>query len=94
MKVLILVIYSRNEAYDKMLEVQRKYMHNYKDVEVYFMESCFLHNEPVFIQDDMSRVRIKEDNKTILFKTLATIECCIMFIGDTLILLFEQIYLP
>lgn len=75
MKVLILVIYSRNEAYDKMLEVQRKYMHNYKDVEVYFMESCFLHNESVFIQNDMSRVRIDEDNNTILLKTLATIEC-------------------
>jgi hypothetical protein len=75
MNILILVIYSKTEHYDKMLEVQRKYIHNYKNVEVYFVESCFQHNDPVFIENDMASVRINEDNTTILFKTIATMEC-------------------
>jgi len=57
-----------------MLEIQRSYIHNHKNVEVYFMESNFEHNEPVYIKNDMSSVRVKEDFKTILFKTIATMD--------------------
>ena len=38
MKILILSIYSDNESYyKKMLEIQRKYVHNYENVDYYFL---------------------------------------------------------
>ena len=74
MRILILVIYSRNEAYDKMLEIQRRYIHKYENVDVYFIVSNFEHNEPVFIEGNMSCVRSKEDNQYILYKNLETMD--------------------
>jgi len=71
MKLLILIIYSPREDYDKMLEIQRKYIHNYgNDVEAYFIRSSYEHNEEIFLDGDMFHVRAKEDIFTILHKTL------------------------
>jgi hypothetical protein len=76
MKILILVIYSNTqEYYNRMLAIQRKYVHNYKNVDVYFIQSSFLHNEKVFVENDMIHVRNKEEHKTILYKTLCSMEC-------------------
>lgn len=75
MKLLILVIYSNNQAYyDKMLEVQRSILHNYENVDVYFIQSSFEHNENVWFENDMVYVRCNEDYNTILYKTLSTME--------------------
>lgn len=71
MKILILVIYSNNqEYYEKMLKIQRKYVHKYENVEVFFVQSSFEHNEEVFVDNDMIYVRSNEENNTILYKTL------------------------
>ena len=71
MKILILVIYSNNQKYyTDMLEIQRRYIHKYENVEAYFVQSSFEHNEEVFIDNDIIHVRSKEDNYTILYKCL------------------------
>ncbi len=71
MKILILVIYSNNQKYyTDMLEIQRRYVHKYENVEVYFVQSSFEHNEEVYIDNDMIHVRCKEDFNTILYKCL------------------------
>jgi len=58
-----------------MLEVQRKYIHNYgNDVEAYFIRSSYDHNEEIFLDGDMFHVRGKEDFFTILHKTLMVME--------------------
>ena len=36
MNLLILVIYSKSEIYDQMLELQRLYLHTFKNVYSYF----------------------------------------------------------
>ena len=74
MKILILVIYSKNQSYDKMLEIHRKYVHKYNNVDVYFIQSSYEHNEPVFIENDMVYVRCLEEHNTILYKTLSTMD--------------------
>lgn len=70
MKLLILSIYSRNSCYDKMLEVQRKYIHNYKDVDSYFIQSSNKYNEEIYVKNDMIYIRGVEDYSTILDKSL------------------------
>jgi len=70
MKILILVIYSKNSYYTQMLEIQRRYIHKYENADVYFVQSSFEHNEEVFIDNDMIHVRCKEDNNTILYKSI------------------------
>ena len=71
MKILILVIYSNNQKYyTDMLEIQRRYIHKDENVEVYFVQSSFEHNEEVFIDNDMIHVRCKEDYNTILYKCI------------------------
>jgi len=57
-----------------MLEIQRKYVHNYENVDYYFLYSNFEHNEPVFIEKDMIFVRQEENRFTILNKSLQAIE--------------------
>jgi hypothetical protein len=75
MKILILSIYSDDTPYyKKMLEIQRKYVHNYENVDYYFLQSNFEHNEPVFIENDMIFVREKENHFTILNKSLQAID--------------------
>lgn len=75
MKLLILIISSSRQDYDKMLEIQRRYIHSYgSDVEAYFIRSSYDHNEDVFLDGDTFHVRGKEDIFTILHKTLMVME--------------------
>jgi hypothetical protein len=53
-----------------MLEVQRKYLHNYKDVDSYFIESSNIYNEEIYIENDIMYVRGEEAHCTILNKSL------------------------
>jgi hypothetical protein len=71
MKILILAIYSNNEKYyTQMLEVQRRYVHKYENVDFYFVQSSFEHNEEVFIDNDIIYVRCKESYNTMLYKSI------------------------
>ena len=75
MKILILIIYSKSQDYyDKMLEIQRKYVHNYENVDVYFAQSSFEYNDPVVLVNDMFYVRGIEEYNTILYKSLSVME--------------------
>ena len=74
MKILILIIYSNHEVYEKMLEIQRKYVHNYENVDVYFIQSSFEYNDPVVLKNDMFYIKGKEDYNTILYKSLTVME--------------------
>ena len=74
MKLLLLIIYSHNKYYDKMLEYQRLYVNKHINVDAYFIQSNYEHNEPVYIDGDMIHVRGKENHNTILYKTLYSME--------------------
>jgi hypothetical protein len=75
MKILILSIFSNDtQYYEKMLQIQRKYVHNYENVDVYFVQGGFDHNEDVYIENDMIYVRTHENFNTILYKTLSAMD--------------------
>ena len=38
MKVLILFIYSENNIYNQMMNLQRNYIHNFNEVDSYFIQ--------------------------------------------------------
>lgn len=80
MRILLLIIYSDNDpAYIRMRDIQRKYVNKYENVDTYFMQSSYLHNEEVYIDNDMSFVRCPEEHHTILYKTLSTLDCLTNF---------------
>jgi len=80
MRILILVIYSDNDpAYIRMRDIQRKYVHKYENVDTYFIQSSYIHNEEVYIENDMSYVRCPEEYHTIIYKSLLTIDCLTNF---------------
>ena len=74
MKLLILFIYSDNELYRKMLEIQRTYVNNFENVTSYFIEMRETQTNPVEIEDDFIFVRGKEGLLRILYKTVESIK--------------------
>jgi len=80
MRLLILMIYSDNDpSYVKMREIQRKYINKYENVDSYFIQSSYLHNEEVYIENDMCYVRSPEEHYSILYKTLSSLDCLTNF---------------
>jgi hypothetical protein len=57
-----------------MLEIQRKYVHNYENVDVYFIQSSYQYHEDVHFENDMVYIRNHEKFETILYKTLITMK--------------------
>jgi hypothetical protein len=74
MKVLLLFIYSDWEFYRKMLEVQKKYIHDFEEVDSYFIQMRENQNLELIIEDDKIFVKGKEIYMNIIFKTIKAIE--------------------
>jgi hypothetical protein len=74
MKILILIIYSNNEEYIKMLELQRSYIHLHNNFEVYFIEFKENLNSYAQIDNDFIFINGKEERMKITEKTIKSLE--------------------
>ncbi len=74
MKILLLSIYSKTELYDKMLELQRKYIHTHRNITSYFVQMTLNIEEDIIIKDDMILVNGNESILNILYKTIKALE--------------------
>ena len=70
MKILILVIYSNTEAYNQMLEIQRRYIHTNNNFDVYFVTFDNNQIEEIILIDDIIYVKGEESLINILYKTI------------------------
>ena len=43
-KICILIIYSKNGYYDKMLELQKKYLNSYENITFFFTQKKIIFN--------------------------------------------------
>ena len=73
MKILILSIYSETPLYNKMLQLQRKYIHSNPDITTYFIQFRSQSN-PVEIVDDFIYINGKEERLKITEKTLLSLK--------------------
>jgi hypothetical protein len=70
MKILLLFIYSKSVIFDKMLEIQRKYIHNNENIDAYFVTFDEEQSEEIRVVDDIIYVKGKESHINILYKTM------------------------
>ena len=73
MKILILFIYNKTEMYEKMLQIQKTYIHNHPDIDVYFV-TLTKQDEPIILKDDFIYVKGEEHLLTITYKTVKALE--------------------
>lgn len=83
MKVLILVIYSESLLYNKMLDLQRTYIHSNPLFQVYFVKFNQHQNEQIKILDDIINVKGIENRMNITEKTIKSLEFLIKTLGLT-----------
>jgi hypothetical protein len=74
MKILLLTIFSHNSVYNEMLKIQRKYIHNNKNIDVYFVTLDEEMTEDIKINNDIIYVKGKESNINILYKTIKSLD--------------------
>jgi hypothetical protein len=74
MKILILLIYSENNIYKQMMELQRKYIHKFAEVESYFIQMRENQTQELVIENDIIYVKGEEKYLNILYKTIKSIE--------------------
>uniref|UniRef100_A0A6C0D9Z7 Uncharacterized protein n=1 Tax=viral metagenome TaxID=1070528 RepID=A0A6C0D9Z7_9ZZZZ len=74
MKILILFIYSDSDTYKKMMILQRKYIHNFEEVDSFFVQMRENQENNIEIEGDMIFVKGTEAYLNILYKTIQSIE--------------------
>jgi hypothetical protein len=74
MKILILFIYSENNIYNKMMNLQRKYIHKFNEVVSYFVQMRENQLSEIEIENDVIFVKGEETYLNILYKTVKSIE--------------------
>ena len=74
MKILILFIYSKNEHYDKMLEVQRTYCNKHENVRSFFVTYRKMQQNDIELEDDIVYVKGEETYLGITRKTISAME--------------------
>ena len=74
MKILILCIYSKNKIYKQMMELQRKYIHKFSEVDSFFIEMRENQNQELEIENDIIYIKGKEQILNVLYKTIKSIE--------------------
>lgn len=74
MKILLLLIFSHNIIYDEMLEIQKLYIHNNKNIDVYFITLTESQSEEVILNNNIIYIKGKESYTNILFKTLKSLK--------------------
>ena len=85
MNLLILIIYSKDEIYDKMLELQRSYLHKFKNVSSYFIDFRENQTNLVEIEKDMIYVKGKNSYLNITYKTIEALTHMLQFPFDYII---------
>ena len=73
MNILILVIYSKDEIYDQMLEVQRSYLHSFTNVMSFFIDFRENQTNLIEIEKDMIYVKGRDYYLNITYKTVQAI---------------------
>jgi len=75
MKVLVLFIYSSNNGfYDKMLEIQKRYIHSNENIECYFVTLDENLNDDIKLENDTIYVKGTESHINILYKTVKALD--------------------
>lgn len=74
MKILILFIYSKDEHYDKMLQVQRSYCHKHDNIRSFFVTYRKNQQNEVELDDDIVYVKGEETYLGITRKTIYAME--------------------
>ena len=74
MKVCILFIYSDDTIYNSMLQIQQKYVHNFNNVDSYFIKMNNSQNDDIIINDDIISIKGNETLFNILYKTIKSFE--------------------
>jgi hypothetical protein len=69
MKVLILFIYSEESYYRKMMDIQKKYIHNFENVDSYFIQMRDMQSNEIEIDNDIIFVKGQEKRLNILLIT-------------------------
>lgn len=74
MKILVLIIYSNEEKYKEMLNLQKKYIHLNSNIESYFIEFKEDMSQPIEMVDDHIYVQGKEHLLNITEKTIKALK--------------------
>lgn len=74
MKVLLLLIFNHSETYDKMLELQKKYIHSHPNIDAYFTTLNNDQLENILVENDIIYIKGQETYFNILFKTIESID--------------------
>ena len=74
MRILLLFIYSESEAYNKMLDLQRKYVNTHPEITSYFIQFRNDQSNIIEIENDMIFVKGEEHILNITAKTLLAME--------------------
>ena len=74
MKICILFIYSDDNSYNNMLQVQQRYVHKNNNVDSFFIKMDNLQNDDIIIKDDIISVKGEETIFNILYKTIKAVE--------------------
>jgi|LauGreSuBDMM15SN_2_FD.fasta_scaffold00230_2 hypothetical protein len=73
MKVVLLLIFHESDIYNKMIDVQRSYIHNHPEVDAYFVTFKEEMSEDVLLSGDVIYVKGSESYTNILMKTIKSI---------------------
>lgn len=73
MKILILSIYNQTEYYDKMLELQKKYIHKKDNIDAYFIKYGN-HDEEIIVEDNIISFKGQEGYMKITQKTIMALD--------------------
>ena len=74
MSILLIMIYSKDKIYDKMLEIQRLYINKHRNIDAYFIAYDENQEEDVKLSDDIIYVKGTETYINILHKTIKSID--------------------
>ncbi len=73
MKILILSIYNENDIYNKMLEIQKKYIHKKDNIDVYFIKYGN-HDEEIVVNNNIISFKGDESPMKITKKTIMALD--------------------
>lgn len=74
MKVLLLIIFSETEIYNNMLNIQKNYIHDNENIDVYFVTLNNNLLEDIVVVDDMIYIKGTENYTNILYKTIEALD--------------------
>ncbi len=74
MKVLLLIIFSESDIYNNMLNIQKKYIHDNENIDVFFVTLSEKYVENIVIIEDVIYVKGIESYTNILYKSIEALD--------------------